>query len=39
MTNTIVAGNTSGCFAGFFGSGPVVLASGGATLRATAPAT
>jgi beta-glucanase (GH16 family) len=29
MTNTIVAGNTSGCFAGFFGSGPVVLASGG----------
>jgi hypothetical protein len=29
LTNTIVAGNTSGCFAGFFGSGPVVLASGG----------
>ncbi len=29
MTNTIIAGNTSGCFAGFFGSGPVVLASGG----------
>jgi len=29
MTNTIVAGNTSGCFAGFFGSGPVVLASDG----------
>ena len=29
LTNTIVDGNTSGCFAGFFGSGPVVLASGG----------
>jgi beta-glucanase (GH16 family) len=30
LTNSIVAGNTSaGCFAGFFGSGPVVLASGG----------
>jgi beta-glucanase (GH16 family) len=30
LTNSIVAGNTSaGCFAGFFGGGPVVLASGG----------
>ena len=30
LTNSIVAGNTSaGCFAGFFGSGTVVLASGG----------
>jgi hypothetical protein len=30
LTNTIVANNTSaGCFAGFFGSGAVVLASGG----------
>lgn len=29
LTNTIVDGNTSGCFAGFFGSGPVVLVSGG----------
>jgi hypothetical protein len=43
LTNTIVDGNTSGCFAGFFGSGPVVLASGGhnvgsdATCNLTAP--
>jgi hypothetical protein len=30
LTNSIVAGNMSqGCFAGFFGSGAVVLASGG----------
>jgi hypothetical protein len=30
LTNSIVAGNSSaGCFAGFFGSGAVVLASGG----------
>jgi hypothetical protein len=30
ITNSIVAGNSAaGCFAGFFGSGSVVLASGG----------
>jgi beta-glucanase (GH16 family) len=30
LTNSIVSGNTSaGCFAGFFGSGPVSLVSGG----------
>jgi beta-glucanase (GH16 family) len=30
LTNSIVAGNSGpACFAGFFGSGPVVLASGG----------
>jgi hypothetical protein len=29
LNSSIVSGNTGGCFAGFFGSGPVVLASDG----------